>query len=90
MTDATFLAEEILRNAGDDWDPGEDTIETAAVSYVRHLETRCTGLAGAVAARDVTAWDMLSRFTKTSDGHRARVGQVQFARWEKQLGGGGD
>ena len=40
-----------------------------------------------VADLEALARDMLSRFVKTSDGHRARVGQVQIARWEKQLGG---
>ena len=89
MTDASYLAEDILRNAGDEWDLDE-AAESIAVKYVRHLESRCVWLAEAVARRDVTAWDMLSRFVKTSDGHRARVGQVQIAKWEKQLGGGGD
>ncbi len=41
-----------------------------------------------IAELEALARDMLSRFTRTSDGHRARVGQVQVARWEKQLGGG--
>jgi hypothetical protein len=42
-----------------------------------------------IAELEALARDMLSRFARTSDGHRARVGQVQIARWEKQLGGGG-
>jgi hypothetical protein len=33
------------------------------------------------------ARDMLASFIKTSDGHRARVGQVQIARWQKTLEG---
>jgi hypothetical protein len=41
-----------------------------------------------IAELEALARDMLSRFIKTSDGHRARVGQVQIGRWEKQLGGG--
>src|SRR6266568_3531632 len=41
-----------------------------------------------VAGLEALARDMLSRFVRTSDGHRARAGQVQIARWEKQLGGG--
>ncbi len=89
MTDASVLAEQILRDAGDEWDLDE-AVESIAVKYVRHLEILCIQLAQAVAARDVIAWDMLGTFVKTSDGHRARVGQVQIARWEKQLGGGGD
>jgi hypothetical protein len=79
MTDASYLAGEILRDAGGEWDLDE-TAESIAVKYVRHLEARCAGLAAAVAARDVIAWDMLGRFPS----------QVQIARWEKQLGGGGD
>jgi len=43
-----------------------------------------------IAGLEALARDMLSRFTPTSDGRRARAGQVQVARWEKQLGGGGD
>jgi hypothetical protein len=43
--------------------------------------------AATIAKLKALGWDMLGTFTKTSDGHRARVGQVQIARWEKQLGG---
>lgn len=43
-----------------------------------------------IAGLEALARDMLSWFTRTSDGYRARVGQVQIARWEKQLGGGDD
>jgi hypothetical protein len=44
------------------------------------------GLARAASADlEALARDMLSRFIKTSDGYRARVGQVQIARWTEQL-----
>ena len=45
MTDASVLAGQILRDAGDEWDLDE-AAESIAVRYVRHLEARCT-LAGA-------------------------------------------
>ncbi len=54
------------------------------------LITAVDRAAARIAGLEALARDMLSRFTRTSDGHRARVGQVQVARWEKQLGGGGD
>lgn len=34
------------------------------------------------------AADILSRFHATGDGHRARVGQVQIAKWQAVLDGG--
>ena len=74
------LAERILANADDEWDGVSDPVELA-VSYVRALEKRCVTL-------HALAREMLGTFTKTSDGHRARVGQVQIARWEKRLGDG--
>jgi hypothetical protein len=40
-----------------------------------------------IAELEALARDMLGTFIKTSDGHRARVGQVQIARWRKQLEG---
>ncbi len=49
--------------------------EATAVDYVRRLEAVKAGAA-----------DMLSRFVKTSDGYRARVGQVQIGKWAEQLG----
>jgi hypothetical protein len=39
MTDASYLAEEILRDAGDEWDLDE-AAESIAVKYVRHLEAQ--------------------------------------------------
>jgi hypothetical protein len=42
-----------------------------------------------IAELEALARDMLGTFVKVSDGHRARVGQVQIARWEKQLGDDG-
>lgn len=44
-------------------------------------------LAGQVRQLEQLAADMLSRFTRTDDGHRARVGQVQIARWSAILRG---
>ena len=68
------LAGEILANAGDGWDR-DAVAEATAVDYVRRLEAVKAGAA-----------DMLSRFVKTSDGYRARVGQVQIGKWAEQLG----
>jgi hypothetical protein len=42
------------------------------------------------AALEALARDMLSRFVATGDGHRARVGQVQIAKWQAVLDGGSD
>ncbi len=39
-----------------------------------------------IAELEALARDMLSRFVRTSDGHRARVGGVQIAKWNEQLG----
>jgi hypothetical protein len=51
---------------------GRDPAEAAAafLAYVRRLE-----------GVEVAAREMLASFTKASDGHRARVGQVQIAKW---------
>ncbi len=38
-----------------------------------------------VADLEALVHEMLATFTKTSDGHRARVGQVQIARWQKRM-----
>jgi hypothetical protein len=35
------------------------------------------------------AEDMLDSFKRTSDGHRARAGQVQIGRWRRQIDGPG-
>jgi len=47
------------------------------IGTMAELVTELDGLAG----------DMLSRFTRTSDGYRARVGQAQVARWQATLRG---
>jgi hypothetical protein len=70
------LIGQILANAGDEWDR-DAAAEVIAVDYARHLE----------AARTAAA-DMLSRFTRTSDGYRARASQVQIGRWAEQTGDG--
>lgn len=36
---------------------------------------------------DAVAREMLAAFIKTSDGYRARVGQVQIAKWQKRIEG---
>jgi hypothetical protein len=46
--------------------------------------------AARIDALEALARDMLGRFCQVSDGYRARVGQVQIAKWEKQLGDGDD
>ncbi len=69
------LLEQILANAGDQWDQ-DAAAEVIAVDYVRHLE-----------AVSAAAADMLSRFVKTSYGYRARVGQVQIGRWAELTAG---
>ncbi len=69
------LLEQILANAGDDWDQ-DAAAEAIAVDYVRHLE-----------AVSAAAADMLSRFVKTSDGYRARAGQVQIGKWAELTAG---
>ncbi len=71
------LLEQILANAGSQRDQ-DAAAEVIAVEYVRHLE-----------AVSATAADMLSRFVKTSDGYRARVGQVQIGRWAELVAGRG-
>jgi transcriptional regulator with XRE-family HTH domain len=43
--------------------------------------------AARVAQLEELARDMLGRFTRTDDGYRARVGQVQIGRWEHTLAG---
>jgi hypothetical protein len=68
------LAGQVLAHAGDTWDR-DAAEETKAIAYVRDLE----------AVRAVAA-DMLSRFVRTSDGYRARVGQVQLSTWAKLIG----
>lgn len=69
------LLEQILSNADEAWGPGEAAAEEIAVGYVRHLE-----------AVKAAAADMLSRFAANgSDGHHARVGQVQVQRWTRLL-----
>ena len=35
---------------------------------------------------EALAADMLSRFARTPEGYRARVGQVQIGKWEAILG----
>jgi len=34
---------------------------------------------------EALARDMLATFIKTGDGHRARVGQEQIAKWQKRI-----
>jgi hypothetical protein len=48
------------------------------------------GVMARIAELQELAREMLDSFIKTSDGHRARVGQVQIARWQKRLEGGTD
>ncbi len=59
--------------------PAEAAVADAEklVGTMAELVTELDGLAG----------DMLSRFTRTPDGYRARVGQVQVARWQATLRG---
>ena len=43
------------------------------------------GSVSAAGELEALAREMLATFTKTSDGHRARAGQVQIARWTERL-----
>lgn len=71
-----MLADTVIANLEvRDGDEAEVALLTRAVE---EAATRLSEL-------DALARDMLAAFIKTSDGHRARVGQVQIARWEKQL-----
>lgn len=60
----------------------------------RELHDIPFGEAGVMSAQDArirrleaVARDMLAAFTKGSDGYRARVGQVQIAKWQKRIEG---
>ena len=52
----------------------------AETTAVRHLKAR-------VAELENLAAGILAKFTSSGEGHRARVGQVQVARWEATLKG---
>lgn len=61
----------------------EQELRDARAQYraAEHARTRARQL-------EELAADMLSRFVRTSDGHRARVGQVQVGRWQATLDAG--
>jgi hypothetical protein len=56
---------------------GNDAPSTAVI-YMRHLTAQRDALAE-------LANEMLASFTKSDAGYRARVGQVQIAKWQKRI-----
>lgn len=96
------LIEEILLNAGDEYD-GDEAAEAIAVRYVRDLEAGTVrkpvdgdageqpapGVAEAVTearAHQALIAEILSHFGPSGSGHTARVGQVQITRWLQRAG----
>lgn len=71
LRDRTGVGEPVDR-PGDQWEPKPAPELAAAMAETRGL-------------RELVI-DMLTAFTVTGDGHRARVGQVQIARWRKRAG----
>jgi hypothetical protein len=55
--------------------------------YIVGLRDGAADLRARVAELEQLASEILSRFVKTDDGHRARVGQVQIGKWETTMKG---
>jgi|SRR5580704_4793263 hypothetical protein len=68
--------------AASHWDADARIWWQTEAQHIAHV----AGQRAAIDHLKALACDMLSSFIKTSDGHRARVGQVQIARWRERLG----